>query len=89
VTSPAGPCEWCGGPQNWTIIRGEMYVRCQTGCLPLSLEGLVPSPPFSERSEELERSFHEGSGTLNGVGGVPCEGGDADTGEEDDTELPF
>ncbi len=42
MPAPAGPCEWCGGPQWWTFIRGEMYVACKRGCAPLPLEGLVP-----------------------------------------------
>jgi len=44
MTAPAGPCEWCGGPQWWTIIRDEMYVKCKGGCLPLPFEGEVPLP---------------------------------------------
>ncbi len=47
MTAPAGLCEWCGGPQNWTIISGVMYVKCIAGCLPLELTELVP-PPDSE-----------------------------------------
>ncbi len=42
MSSPAGPCEWCGGPQVWTVIGGEVYVSCEGGCLPLPLEGLAP-----------------------------------------------
>jgi len=68
MTSPAGPCEWCGGPQNWTFIRGEMYVRCVDGCAGLFPEGPVDSPPNSEGAEEfyeggalLEHSEEEGS----------------------------
>ena len=48
MAAPAGPCEWCGGPQEWTFILGDLYVRCVDGCLPLDLEGLVP-PPDGER----------------------------------------
>ncbi len=80
--SPAGPCEWCGGPQVWTFIRGDMYVACESGCLPLSLEGLTPPPvsegdmgwpewepaPPPEPEEELE----------GGEGVEPPEGGDAE-----------
>ena len=39
MTAPAGDCEVCGGPQWWTFHNGEMYVKCQSGCLPLPLEG--------------------------------------------------
>ena len=39
--APAGPCEWCGGPQWWTVVLGAMYVCCKAGCLPLPLEGEV------------------------------------------------
>ena len=45
-----GPCEWCGGPQQWTIHDGEMLERCVSGCLPL-FEVVVPPPD----SDELER----------------------------------
>ncbi len=41
MAAPAGPCEWCGGPQWWTVVRGEMWVCCKLGCLPLPLEGEV------------------------------------------------
>jgi len=35
MAAPAGLCEWCGGPQRWTLIRGDIYVVCLLGCLPL------------------------------------------------------
>jgi len=41
MAAPAGPCEWCGGPQWWTVVLGEMWVSCKRGCLPLPLEGEV------------------------------------------------
>ena len=41
MNAPAGPCEWCGGPQLWTVVRGEMWVSCKRGCLPLPFEGEV------------------------------------------------
>ncbi len=44
MSAPAGPCEGCGGPQQWTVILDEVYVRCVSGCLPLPLEGVVPPP---------------------------------------------
>jgi len=67
VSAPAGPCEWCGGPQWWTIIRGEMYVACQAGCLPLPLDGLTP-PSGSDPAELVMTpkvavgTFEEGEG---------------------------
>ncbi len=51
MSSPAGPCEWCGGPQSWTIIRGDMYVSCDGGCLPLPFPDLVPPPDSPELFE--------------------------------------
>ncbi len=71
---PAGPCEWCGGPQVWTIVRGEMYVSCDGGCQPLPLEGLVPTPGCEEvwapvTDEERERfDTGGGKGTPEGTG---------------------
>ena len=51
-----------------------MYVNCESGCLPLMLEGLVP-PPGSELldSEPIgtRGTFREGGGSK------PCEGVDA------------
>jgi len=96
MAAPAGPCEWCGGPQQWTIIRGDMYTRCVSGCMPLSLEGLVPCSRNGERSLD----YYEG-GALDGTTrlgeGVPLEGGDVKETEEDgcndldqkDRDLPF
>ena len=89
--SPAGPCEWCGGSQSWTIIRGDMYVSCDGGCLPLPLPGLVPPPdspelvaPWGLRhvSEFLVEPSRE-------EGVVPLEGGAAKVSVEEDYELPF
>ena len=54
MAAPAGPCEWCGGPQWWTIIRGELWVKCQSGCEALpGLEGLEP-PVESDREEPVQ-----------------------------------
>ncbi len=75
MAAPAGPCEWCGGPQQWTFIAGEMYVRCVTGCLPLELGGLVP-PSDSEDSDLTGRS-REGLEPIRGEGVGPCEGRDS------------
>ena len=73
MTAPAGPCEWCGGPQNWTFIAGEMYVRCQLGCLPL--EGLGLTPPDSDGAEQMAPSFEMEPEVGGSV--VPLEGSDA------------
>ncbi len=51
MSAPAGPCEWCGGPQHWTLISGEVYVSCDSGCIPL--EGLGLTPPTD--AKELRR----------------------------------
>ena len=63
MTAPAGPCEWCGGPQYWTFIQGEMYVKCQGGCLGLFAD--VEGPPSSV-SEEYASKIRSviGDGTL-------------------------
>jgi len=77
VSAPAGPCEWCGGPQTWTLIRGDVYVNCESGCLPLPGLGLEPPPD----SEELVRPTEESPKVEHvGGGGVePLEGGEART----------
>ena len=84
MAAPAGPCEWCGGPQNWTIIAGEMYVRCVGGCLGLfEEEGSIPS-----RSEWPEKAWVFGDGTSEKEGVVPLEGPEASTGEIGNSEPP-
>ena len=50
MAAPAGPCEWCGGPQFWTVVRGEVWVSCKGGCS--SLPGLVDELPPVEREQE-------------------------------------
>jgi len=86
MTAPAGPCEWCGGPQFWTIASGVMYVKCQGGCTSLFPEERFNfPPPNSEKSEILEREFHEG-GTLGTEEGVTPLGREA---EESEHDLPF
>ncbi len=74
--SVAGPCEWCGGPQSWTIIRGDMYVSCDGGCQPLPLDGLVPPPDSPELEGGPVMWVKE---PIEEEGVVPCEGGDART----------
>jgi len=84
VNAPAGPCEWCGGPQNWTIHAGEMYVRCIGGCLPLFDEEVVIPPPLILETL-LERVAISEMELSEGWGVVPFVGGDAD--EKDRTVL--
>ncbi len=75
MAPPAGPCEWCGGPQNWAIIRGDMYVRCIGGCQGLWADQLVIPPHIGESRVE----YYEGGaldGTSEMMEGVPP-GGDA------------
>ena len=88
MTSPAGPCEWCGGPQNWTIHLGEMYVRCKGGCLPLDLEELVQPSPNSAIAASWYNDG-DGNGTLEEERVVPPEGGAARVTEEGSKGLPF
>ncbi len=86
--SLCGPCEWCGGPQSWTIIAGVVYTSCDGGCLPLPLEGLVPPPD----SPELKKPVTEETpnGTLQGGGGSSTyEGDEARTDVPKNSELPF
>ncbi len=84
MSAPAGPCEWCGGRQVWTIVAGEMYVMCLEGCLPLPLEGLAP-PPDSEIVACATTLWDE---ELQGEGGVkPLEGGEARMSDPDNSEL--
>ncbi len=88
VSAPAGPCEWCGGPQHWTVIRGLVHVSCILGCRPLPLEYLEP-PPDSERDvsgmTRPEGTLLEGGGSRTYEGDEPDE--PADPILED--ELPF
>ena len=88
MSAPAGPCEWCGGPQWWTVILGEVAVACKLGCLPLLLEGLDPLPD-SEKSEQSPKLRHIGT-LLEGGGSRPYEGGDAKTSAvQDEDGLPW
>ncbi len=90
MTSPAGPCEWCGGPQKWTIIGGDMYVSCDGGCSPLPGLGLDPPPdsPELRRPERTPKMEHVGT-ILRRVGIGTPEGGAANESVEEDYELPF
>ncbi len=58
MTAPAGLCEWCGGPQQWTIHAGEMWVRCIGGCLGLFPEGEDQAQPSFDDLEEHYCSSH-------------------------------
>ncbi len=76
MAAPAGDCEWCGGPQQWTFIGGDMFVNCLRGCMSLALEGLVsPSVPHSEEGLIVTSSAEKG--TILGLEGVPLVGGDS------------
>ena len=81
MSGPAVPCEWCGGPIVWTIIRGEHYVSCTAGCLSLPGLGLDPLPD----SSELIRPEQMPNGTIREGGGSRTQEGGA---ASDDT-LPF
>ncbi len=70
----------------WTVIRGEMFVACELGCLPLPLEGLAPYPD----GEKPCSAVRDPLGTGEGVGGTgTCEGGDAAVSVPRKDELPF
>ena len=69
MSAPAGPCEWCGGPQQWTIHDGEMWVRCVGGCLELVGDEEVDHP-FSLTRVEVEARTSLVGKELNGEGGV-------------------
>ena len=88
MTAPAGPCEWCGGPQYWTVHAGEIYVKCKGGCVSLFPgERYNFTPPNSE--ESLVNLEGLGVGTILRMGGVPRKGGAASTGEKEGNDLPF
>ena len=88
MTAPAGPCEWCGGPQNWTVASGVMYVRCINGCQSLFTGERVDLLPSSERSLPYLEGRDE-VGTFGGEEGVPRKGADAGTTISKDDDLPF
>jgi len=82
MNAPAGPCEWCGGPQIWTIASGIMYVKCKGGCVSLFAEERVNFPPDSEGAEQTPKvGVMEHSA---GMGVLPLEGGAA---KETDSQL--
>jgi len=72
MTAPAGPCEWCGGPQWWTIVRGEMFVKCQGGCVSLWETERYNVPPPD--GEVVIRLHAEANGTFPKEGVVTLEG---------------
>jgi len=87
MTAPAGPCEWCGGPQWWTVASGVMYVKCQAGCVSLFPEERVNfDPPSDKRSLEGLLRIESGNGTTGGSKGVTRSGREA---KETDDDLPF
>ncbi len=82
--SVAGACEWCGGPQRWTIHAGEVLVSCVLGCLPL-FEVVVPFPD-SEVDEEEDAITRE---LTRGWRVGPPEGSETKASDGEDCELPF
>ena len=88
VAAPAGPCEVCGGPQNWTIYAGEMYVRCVYDCSEqLVIEGFETLPLDSE--DPGYGFVRDVVGTLEREGVVPRSGGETRMSDSKDCELPF
>ena len=75
--SVAGPCEWCGGPQKWTIRAGEMFVHCDAGCLGLELEPPVPPPDSEDGRRSIDAKRFDG--TRRYPEGVPQEGRETKT----------
>ncbi len=69
MAAPAGPCEWCGGPQWWTVVRGEMWVCCKLGCLPLPIEGEVGPTTAGSTIEGERLAIREGRPYLAQEGG--------------------
>ncbi len=88
MTAPAGPCEWCGGPQQWTVALGKMFVRCEFGCLGIFEERVTITSEQRgvDRAHELAL---QGIGTPGKDGGVPCEGDAAKMSDSELDELPF
>jgi len=80
LAAPAGPCEWCGGPQLWTTVRGIIYVRCAGGCLPLPLAGMVPADEGYVSGREAEAVDSAPAGSLQDA---------RDLAEREDDDLPF
>ncbi len=75
-SSAGGPCEWCGGPQWWSIVRGEMWVACQAECRGDPQYDLLPQPTPSIAIGTEFDSEHWNPTTGEGVEGTP-EGGAA------------
>jgi len=67
----------------WTFIRGEMYVSCEGGCIPLPLEGLSP-PPDSEELRPPPEGVSEVEHSLRVEGRETPEGGAASESEKRD-----
>ncbi len=68
MSAPAGPCEWCGGPQLWTVVRGEIWVSCKRGCLPLPIEGVEPAVTAGSLKEDDRVDFRGGGRYLSREG---------------------
>jgi len=67
MSAPAGPCEWCGGPQWWTIASGVMYVKCQAGCQSLFPSERVVLLPDSEGADGFESLEPDSPGQIVGI----------------------
>ncbi len=68
-------------------MRGELYVQCKGGCLPLPLEGLGLTP-VSEIVDQVLDDIAEGT-SKGGRGKGTQEGGDAAVSDDVDTDLPW
>ena len=86
MSSSGGSCERCGGPQFWTIVRGEVWVACEDDCLSDQHDLFLPrTPPLIALEDPLESL-----GTvLEGEGSGTLEGGDATVRMSEEDELPF
>jgi len=85
MAAPAGPCEWCGGPQQWTVVAGEMYVRCVAGC-----QSLFPEGPATHLLDSERFPLRVLGGLLEPSGkevGKPLEGGAAGEYRDTDEEV--
>jgi len=89
MSSPGGPCERCGGPTVWTVVRGEMFVACGDDCLEEQLDAFGRNPPLvallPERAGDRTNAEVE---LIEGMGVVPCEGGEARMTDTFDHEPP-
>ncbi len=71
-----GACAECGGPQVWTLHRGEVFVACQLDC-GHTFYRLAP-PPDGEGIEWFASELIPQLELFGEEGAKPLEGGDAD-----------